>query len=94
MLERFDSTHLDSDALWSNLLGDRTAQLFLAAAREACAKGESYRVTIPLRGCETTWQVRISVSPEPAVLRVQKVMVGLMGIATVEQMNHHLGASS
>jgi hypothetical protein len=33
----------------------------------------------------------VSVSPEPAISGVQSVMVGLIGIATVEQMNTHIG---
>ncbi len=83
-----------SEFHWPKLMGEANATEFLRAAREACAKGEGYRITVPLLGQEGKWAVRVSVTPEPAISGQPCVMTGLIGIAPAEQMHSHIPAAS
>ncbi len=86
---------LDWDACdfnWAKLMGEANATEFLRTAREACAKGEGFRITVPLFGQEGKWAIRVSLTPEPAISGQPCIMTGLIGVAPAEQMQAHIPA--
>lgn len=82
----------DPTKRWQRMIGHEAIQAFQIKAKDAFAKNEALRISIPAIEVPG-WDIRISVTPEVGGAGSPQLIVGLLGVAPRDQMHAVLQTS-
>lgn len=68
---------------WEMLIGNAAAAELRLQSIRAHESRQLSRITFPLRGYETEWQIRLAVTPEPSAAGQPRTLVGLLGLVPI-----------